>query len=371
MRGLWLAISLAIAVIGAATVFFTVRTRDGKASAAGLRVVHPEQRKIRSLVNATGTVRLRVGSEVRVGSQLSGIVKRLHVTVGSHVRAGDVIAEIDDRTIQARLADANAQIELDRAGVERAQVDYERAERLAAQGLVPLQQKQDLELAWHEAKARLDKSMRARDLVAVDLAYVPIRAPISGTVASVSTQEGETVAAAFAAPTFVTIIADHALQLIAMVDETDIASVAPGNPVIFTVEAHPMREFAGVVERIAPKATIVSGVVNYEVMVAVNRGADSLKPDMTANISIRTSERQALMVPNGAVQREGEQRYVYVDEAGHLARRLVSVGVREGGATEIKKGLTASDRVVTWAPRAPAPQSAPARTGAGGGNQDP
>jgi multidrug efflux pump subunit AcrA (membrane-fusion protein) len=155
----------------------------------------------------------------------------------------------------------------------------------------------------------------------------------------VSTQEGETVAAAFAAPTFVTIIADHALHLIAMVDETAIANVRPSNRVTFSVEAYPAREFEGHVERIAPKATIVSGVVNYEVMVAVDSAADVLKPDMTANISIRTAERQALVVPNAAVRREGDDRFVFVDQGGTLAKRSVAVGVRDAAVTEIKKGL--------------------------------
>src|SRR5215469_9095405 len=111
-----------LASLAIAAGFYVLRGRDGKAAAADSQVVHPEQRTIRNTVNATGTVRLRVGSEVRVGSQLW---------------AGQVIAEIDDRTIQARLADANAQAELDGAAMERARVEYERAERLAGQGLVP------------------------------------------------------------------------------------------------------------------------------------------------------------------------------------------------------------------------------------------
>jgi RND family efflux transporter MFP subunit len=261
-----------------------------------------------------------------------------------------VIAEIDDRTIQARLADANAQIELDRAGMERAQVDYERAGRLAAQGLVPLQQKQDLELAWHEAKARLDKSMRARDLVAVDLAYVPIRAPISGTVASVSTQEGETVAASFASPTFVTIIADHALQLVGMVDETDIAYVRSGNPVTFTVDAYPARDFPGRVESIAPKATIVSGVVNYEVTIQITESAQLLKPDMTANLSIQTAETDALLLPAAALERDADGAFVYLAGKKAAEKRHVVTGSRDNGMVEIKKGLLATDDVLVTAP---------------------
>jgi macrolide-specific efflux system membrane fusion protein len=345
MRGLWVAISLVV-VGSAATGVYIVRGRENQASTANWRSVRPEPRKIRSLVNATGTVRLRVGSEVRVGSQLSGIVRRLHVTIGSRVRSGDVIAEIDDRTIQARLADANAQVELDRAGMERSRVDFERAERLAGQSLIPLQQRQDLELAYHEAKARLDKSMRARDLVAVDLGYVPIRAPITGTVASVSTQEGETVAASFASPTFVTIIADHALQLVGMVDETDIAHVRPGNPATFTVDAYPSRDFPGRVESIAPKATIVSGVVNYEVTIRITESAELLKPDMTANLSIQTAETDALLLPAAALQLDADGAFVYVTGKNTTERRRIVTGSKENAMVEIKKGLLPTDEVL-------------------------
>ena len=297
-------------------------------------------------VNATGTVRLRVGSEVRVGSQLSGIVKKLNVTVGSHVRAGQVIAEIDDASLQARLADADAQAEFDRASMERALVSYDRARKLLSQGLIPAQQEEDLRLALEEAKAKQQKSLRDRDLVSVDLRYVRIRAPISGSVASVSTQEGETVAASFTAPTFVTIIADHALQLVAMVDETDIANVHPGNPVNFTVDSFSSRDFPGQVVSIAPKATIVSGVVNYEVTVNVSQDTQLLKPDMTANVSIQTAQHEALTLPAAAVQRDGEQSFVYVSGKAGPERRPVVVGNKEGEIVEIKRGISSSDEIL-------------------------
>jgi RND family efflux transporter MFP subunit len=309
--------------------------------------VQPALRTIAATVLATGIVRLRVGAEVRVGSQVSGIVKKLNVTVGSHIRRGDVIAEIDSRGLEARLAQARAQVAVSEQEIRRAGVDLGRARRLDEQQLVPRQQVEDLSLALQDAEARLEKARRDAAVVETDLSYAIIRAPISGTVASVATQEGETVAASFTAPTFVTIIGDRALQLIAMVDETDIGSVAPRNRVTFTVEAYPSRELGGRVERIAPKATIVSGVVNYEVMIAIDDPGEVLKPDMTANISVRTAERQALVVPGAAVQREGDDRFVYVDEHGALAKRPVTIGTRESGVVEIRKGLARTDRVLT------------------------
>jgi RND family efflux transporter MFP subunit len=315
--------------------------------------VTPERRTIAATVSATGIVRLRVGAEVRVGSQVSGIVQRLNVTVGSHIQRGDVIAEIDARGLQARLAQARAQISVTEQEVKRAEIALARARRLDERQLIPRQQVEDLTLALEEAQVRLEKVRRDAAVVETDLSYAVIRAPISGTVASVSTQEGETVAASFTAPTFVTIIGDNALQLIAMVDETDIGQIARGNAVTFTVEAYPARELTGHVERIAPKATIVSGVVNYEVMIAIDDPANLLKPDMTANISIRAAERQSLVIPSGAVHREDDERFVYVDQAGTIVKRPVTIGTREGGLTEIRKGLDAADRVLIG----PAPSS--------------
>lgn len=348
MRPTWSTFAVLGASGLAAAGFFVARRSEGPQPQGVSRGVHAAQRMIGSMVNATGTIRLRVGSEVRVGSQLSGIVKKLNATVGGHVNAGDVIAEIDDAPIQARLAQADAQAQLDRATMERARVSAGRAQQLASQGLIPIQQLQDLQLALEEARAKYEKSLSDRDLVQVDLRYVKIRAPISGTVASVSTQEGETVAASFTAPTFVTIIGDNALQLVAMVDETDIANVKPGNPTVFTVDSYPSRDFPGIVENVAPKATIVSGVVNYEVTVHIRKDAKLLKPDMTANVSIQTAQHVALVLPPAAIQRDGEQTFVYLAGKAQPERRLVVTGRKEGGVVEIKKGVSETDGVLLF-----------------------
>src|SRR5262245_64101321 len=74
MRRRWVAGSLLVAAAGVVVVFYAIRAKDAGAAAETRHIVHPERRKVRNLVNATGTVRLRVGSEVRVGSQLSGMV---------------------------------------------------------------------------------------------------------------------------------------------------------------------------------------------------------------------------------------------------------------------------------------------------------
>lgn len=314
----------------------------------------PERRTIAASVLATGILRLRVGGDVRVGAQLSGIVEKLNVEVGSKVRQGDVIAKIDSRGIEARLGLARADAQVARQEVRRTEVELARARELDEKKLIAASQVEDAQLALDDARSKLERALRNIEVVETELGYAVIRSPITGTVASVTTQEGETVAASFTTPTFATVIEDGALELIAMVDETDIGNVALDNPVSFTVEAYPAQEFAGRVVRIAPKGTIISGVVNFEVMIRIESPAELLKPDMTANVSIRTAEREALVVPNQAVQREGAERFVWIEQDGGLVRRSVTVGTRDTGFTEIRQGIGPGERVLV----SPQPQAA-------------
>jgi macrolide-specific efflux system membrane fusion protein len=318
---------------------------DDAAEAPEIIFVTPERRTIASTVLATGVIRLRVGAEVRVGAQMSGIVEELNVTVGSKIERGDVIARIDSRALEARRDQALAQVYILEQEIRRAEVELERAQQLDVQNLVARTDVEDRTLDLEDVRARLEKARRDVAVVETDLSYAVIRAPISGTIASVTTQKGETVATSFATPTFVTIIEDGASELVALVDETDIGTVEAGNPVLFTVEAYPAMEFEGEVVQIAPKGTLISGVVNFEVMIDISSPASALKPDMTANVSIRTAEREALVLPSAAIQRDGFERFVHVQEDGELIKRTVSVGTRDAGVTEIRQGIGPDDRV--------------------------
>lgn len=348
-----------VAALIAGGVYWGSNVKTNNVVAGETTYAVAERRTIASTVLATGVVRLRVGAEVRVGSQLSGIVKELNVTVGSKIETGDVIARIDSRSLEARLAQSEAQVSVLEQQVERAKVELARAQRLDVKKLVARTEVEDRTLDLADARARLEKSRRDAEVVATDLGYAAIRAPIAGTIASVTTQKGETVAAAFASPTFVTIIADDALQVVAMVDETDIGTVEEGNSVMFTVESYPATDFSGTVTQIAPKGVIVSGVVNFEVMIEIDSDAAVLKPDMTANVSVRTAERDAIVLPSGAVLRDGFARYVFVDDGDALVRRPVTVGTRDTGFTEIRQGVAAGDRVAI------VPQPGAARNGRG------
>jgi RND family efflux transporter MFP subunit len=345
-RAPWILLFLVVAVLAAGGWWSIRRKAAAEAGSSQSQWVTAESRKITTDVSATGTVKLKIGAEVRVGAQLSGIVRRLNVTVGSHVNQEDVIAEIDSRAVMARIDQARSQLAEAEVSLAKAQTDFLRTQQLMEAGLVPAQQFDDVRAALEAAKAAVTAAQNGLATTQVDLAYVDIRAPIAGTIASISTQQGETVAASFATPTFVTIIQEAALEVIAMVDEADIGSVRPGQRVSFTTETFPDHEFRGVVTRIAPVATIISGVVNYEVAISIERDIALLKPDMTANVNIRISEHTALLVPTKSIRKDGPRFFVYVQSvAGAPEKRLVSVGARIADQAEIVRGLGPNDRV--------------------------
>jgi macrolide-specific efflux system membrane fusion protein len=179
------------------------------------------------------------------------------------------------------------------------------------------------------------------------LSYATITAPIKGTVASVNTIQGETVTTGLNAPTFIKIIDLDRLEVLAYVDENDIGKVRVDQDAMFTVAAHPSVEFKGKVTSIYPSATIQDNVVYYITSISVDNSEGKLMPDMTTNVLIFLDQRKGVLtVPNKAVQREGQRKFVFVMEKGFPEKRFVDVGWKDQSYTEITTGLREGDLVV-------------------------
>jgi RND family efflux transporter MFP subunit len=341
----WLGVGalLVLAVAG----WFTLRpTGDRDQQTQEVHTVG--RRDISATVMAMGVVRPMVGAEVKVGSRVSGVVTRLRANIGDHVRAGEVIAEIDDAEFRARLVQSEASLARARAEAELAEVNLERLETMVEREFVSRQQVDVAESALQVALAQEKLAEANLESARIQLSYTRITAPVSGVVASVATQEGETVAASFAAPTFVNIIDLDRLEVQAYVDETDIGRIQEGQAARFSVDSYPAEEFEGVVTAIYPKAVIQDNVVNYVVTVEITDRKDrTLRPEMTAAVTIVLEPRaDVLAVPAVAVGRDRAERFVTVMENGMPVRRTVRVGWTQGGWTEITDGLAEGERVL-------------------------
>jgi len=242
------------------------------------------------LVKASGVIKPQVGAEVRVGSQLSGVVRHLHVQVGDTVATGQRLAELDDRELLALRAKAVADHRLARAELRYAAANLERQRAIAAARAISADALDMAERAHSVAEQQVAAAQASIDYAQIQLERAIITAPIGGVVASVATQEGETVSASFSAPTFVTLIDLRRLEVWAYVDETDIGRIEPGQRATFTVDTYGPEEFSGVITAIYPKAEIRDNVVNYIVVLRFEpRAGRTLRPEMTAIVRIAPS----------------------------------------------------------------------------------
>ncbi len=311
-------------------------------------VVRVTRRDIGTAVKATGVIKPMTGAEVNVGSSVSGVVMRLFVQIGDHVTKGQTLAELDSREFVARRDADAAALRVAQANLEYAQVDLQRKRQLHDARIIA---KSDLDLAeksFSVADQQRNQASAALADSTTQLGFTQIIAPISGVVSAVTTQEGETVAASFAAPTFVTLLDLSRLEVWAYVDETDIGRIRVGQRARFTVDTYGDREFHGVVTAIHPKAEIRDNVVDYVVVVRFTPPRDFvLRPEMTTTVKVDLERHmQALALPIRAVRREGSRAFVLCRSAGKTEQRWVNTGIRDDSYWEIVGGLHEGDEVL-------------------------
>jgi len=299
------------------------------------------QGDIRRLVSSTGTVKPQVGAQVNVSTRVSGRVESLLVAIGQEVKAGQVVAVIEHKDLQAKLAQAKAQLNEVQVQLDQARVDLRRQAALKAEDLVSQDAVDKARQQLDVLAARLESNRAQVATAQVNLDFATIRSPIAGVVATIATQQGETVAASLNAPTFMTVVDLGRLLVEDYVDETDIGLVKLGQMAFFTVEAFPERRFKAEVQAIRPAAKLVDDVVYYTVdLRIVDEYQGLLKPEMTANVSVVVDQRRdVLWAPTAAVRRRGGESLVFLKENGKVRQVPVKVGWSEGERTQILEGL--------------------------------
>ena len=255
----------------------------------GFKMTKVETGRITNYVTATGTIEPVV--KVEVGTQVSGIVKKLYVDYNSVVKKGQVIAELDKTNLQSEYQSQQSNLAKAQSDYNYQKSNYERMKTLHDKGLIADNEFEGAVQSFQASQSSLSVARQNLQKAQTNLSYATITSPIDGVVLSKSVEEGQTVAASFSTPTLF-YIANNLTQMrvIASVDEADIGSVLEGQRVEFTVDAYVGETFNGTVTQVRQNATTTNNVVTYEVVVDAPNSDLKLKPGLTANITIFTKE---------------------------------------------------------------------------------
>jgi len=343
---------------------------------------------ITATVETTGKV--RSARQVELSLPFGGRVKGVAVSVGDEVEAGQLLLEMEAPDAERQVKEAELsleirQLQLDkaRAGASPEEIEIAQANlRKAALAKQVAQAAYDEIADEEEAEVRpealalqqatIDYQIAQRDyerlinspppneLLALEkqlesarLALERARAqleemrlitPLAGTVVHVEVSEGEMVSAYRP----VIVIADQtALQIVAEVDEIDVAEVAHGQEVEIHLDAYPTHTLSGTIVSLAPAALPQRGSTVYEAVVKFDVGGLTLRLGMGANLNIITLEKEGvLLVPNRAIQPIGRRKVVKVLEGRNIREVEVITGVSNESETEILEGLAEGQRIL-------------------------
>ena len=252
----------------------------------------------------TATGQLNPVLNVQVGSQISGIILKLNADFNSVVKAGDIVAELDAATYRANVSSAEGEVANAAASLELAQINARRAGELYQDKLISRSEYDQTTASLHQAEAQVKIRAAALERAKVDLARCTIYSPVDGIVISRNVDVGQTVAASMSAPVLFQIANDLTkMQIDANVAEADVGGVEVGQEVEFTVDAFPYRTFRGKVIQVRNAPLTVQNVVTYDTVIEVSNPDLKLKPGMTANVSIVVARREnVLRVPNSVLR---------------------------------------------------------------------
>jgi HlyD family secretion protein len=332
--GITVLVIIVLAVVGCLGMW---RLRSKGNQDSMLRTAQVKRGELLATISATGTV--EPTEVVDVGAQVGGLIKTFGrdkngktIDYATVVEEGTVLAKIDDSLYAAALETAKAQCQQAsannasadanvlqmKAKLLQAQQDWDRAKKLGPSDALAQSAydqyhanyevaKANLaaaEAAVEQSKAALAQARATLTTARINLGYCTITSPVKGVIIDRRVNIGQTVVASLSAPSLFLLAKDlRRITIWVSVNEADIGSIYKGQPVTFTVDALPNRQFNGEVGKIRLNATMTQNVVTYNVEVNTNNDDGKLLPYLTANARFITGRREdVLLVPNAALR---------------------------------------------------------------------
>jgi HlyD family secretion protein len=360
-------------------VFALMAARRGGHEIDPSRLAAVEKGDVARSVVATGKVQPL--TKVEIKSKASGIVKRLFVDYGDHVKEGEVLAELDREQLEAAVREAKANLLAAEAAWERNKVEargpdlpflhsaLERARKLYADGLIAPSVLDDADKAYQlglnqqtaarsqaaVSKAEVEKARAALERYETDLRYATITSPMDGLVLSRDVEVGDAVSSILVLGSQATLVMNlgdvSEVYVLGKVDEADIGKVYLGQRARIVVESFKDKAFEGKVTKISPLGVEKDNVTTFEVRVSISNPTGALKTNMSANAEIILEEKKGvLLVPESAVVYNKERKtFLEVPDpkADEGKRRVaVKLGISNGVKTELLDGVKEGEKVV-------------------------
>ena len=319
----------------------------------------PKTEDIKKTTIITGKIEPR--NEVNVKPQISGIITELYKDPGDYVNAGDVIAKVKVIPDMGQLSSAESRVRLAEINLKQAEVDYSREENLHNQKLVSDDEfdksRQALKQAKEEKAAAVDALQVVRDGVSQSNAKASstlIRSTISGVILDIPVKVGNSVILANTfndGTTIATVANMNDLIFRGNIDETEVGQLVNGMNMKITIGALQDLTFDAALEYISPKAVESNGANQFEIKAAVKLAeGGKIRSGYSANAEIvLASASKVLSIPESAIEFSGDSTFVYIVKGDGkqktYERKQVTTGLSDGVNIEIKKGLSAKDKV--------------------------
>ena len=270
-----------------------------------IETVPVERHTIALSVQANGTV--EPVDIVEVKSKASGTIVRMPVDIGSNVKTGDLLVQIDPRDVQNQYTQAAADVSSATAQRAAAVANRNRSAELFREKIITAQEMDQATLDFANADANLIKARTNLSIARVRLEDATVRAPSNGTIIEKPVSEGMVISSATSSASGGTTILKMAdltkVRMRAFVNETDIGSVQSGQSAAVSVDAFPNRRFVGLVEQVEPEAVVQSSVTMFPVLVSLNNFDGALKPGMNGQVTMDIAHHDnVLAVPSDAIR---------------------------------------------------------------------
>ena len=366
-------------IVGAILILLVIFMMMGKGK-GGFVMLETDAARTDSIeITVTATGEIQPVYKVEVGTQVSGIVEKLYVDYNSHVKKGDLLAELDRSTLQEQVNQAQANLSNAQSTLTLSEQNYQRIKALYDNKAATQASFEEASNQYIQAKNQVTTAKSDLQRAQVNLSYSRIYSPIDGIVLSKSVEQGQTVASSFSTPTIFTIANNlQQMQVEANVDEADIGQVKEGQTVTFTVDAYPNDVFTGTVKQIRLEPKVTSNVVTYTVIIDAPNPEEKLMPGMTASVSIIIEKEIGVTVPmeslyftlkeetiqmlskhgmtfNSLFKNEEEltnslkditKKSIWVKKGNVYEQRMVSTGIDDGAKCIIPDGVTVGEESV-------------------------